>query len=101
MVLLDIADAGAAVLARPLVADIEERREAIARLRARLDAAKGAAGERYLNYFAPLLLHALDRALYFRRFNDAAMAEKFDGLVGHLVAHVRADASAAFAAMRE
>jgi hypothetical protein len=96
-----IAEEGARLVARPLVVDFERRREEIARLRAQLDDFGDGPGRRYVNNFAPLLLHALDRALYFRRFNDAAMAEKFDSLVGTLVAHVRGDARAALDARTE
>jgi hypothetical protein len=97
-----IAAAGAALLVRPLVVDIARRREEIATLRAWLDRFDaGAAGRRYLNNFAPLLLHALDRALYFRGCGDAAMAAKFDSVVGHLIAQVRADGGAALDAMRD
>ncbi len=99
--LCDLADAGAALLARPLVTDIGGRREEIAQLRGRLDDFGAGTGRRYLTRFAPLLIQALDRALYFRSVHDAAMAAKFDGVAGLLVAHAREDAAAALAAMRE
>ena len=97
--LCDIADAGAALLARPLIVNVEARREQIAGLRARLDDFKGTPGERYLNYFAPLLLTAIERALYFRYVSDETRAAKFDRLVGGLITDTRDDARAALAAM--
>jgi hypothetical protein len=103
MLLQDVADLAAQLITKPLIVDVERRRLRCEEVQQRLEAAisAGGAGVRYLDNFAPLLLHALDRALYRRQICDETGAVKWDAVVGHLLPHTRADAAAALASMKE
>jgi hypothetical protein len=101
-ILNDVAQLGADLLARPLIVDITPWRKRCEDLQARIEAeiSSSAFAGRYLDNFAPLMLQAIDRALYRRHLTDEPGAVKWDSVVGSLLPHVRADAGDALDSMR-
>ncbi len=101
-IILDCTALAEELVARP-VGDVTTRRQRCEELTQRLEAEARStvAGGRYLDNFAPLLLQAIDRALYHRHCANEAQAVKFDAVVGHLLPHARDDAAAAMSSMSE
>ncbi len=98
-----ISQLGQDLLVRPIVTDTRPWRDRCRGLQEQLDdrIASLAPGGPFLNNYSPLLLRAVDRALFFRSCGEGAAATEWDALVGHLVPRVRADAGAALDAMKE
>ena len=90
------------VICRPQF-DLQARRELCEALEARLESeiAASTGGSRFLDNGAPLLLTAIDRALYRRHLCDEDMAEKWDSIIGNLMPLTRADARAALESMSD
>lgn len=90
------------VLCRPTVRQSEHRQQCET-FEAQLEAAiaAGTSFNRHLDNGAPLLLTAIDRALFKRHCGDEDGAARWESLIGHLMPMVRADAGAALMASRE
>lgn len=100
--LLEIVGFAQEILCRPL-SDLNERRQRCEALQGKLEQAIaiGGSGVRFLDNFAPALIHAIDRSLYCRHLSNEAGGNDWDSAVGFFMPKTRGDASAALAYMHD
>jgi hypothetical protein len=81
------------IICRPTI-ELTQRRERCEELQAKLETAIGAGTSlsRFLDNGAPLLLHAIDRALFARHCLEDDRADRWDSIIGHLMPLTRRDA---------
>jgi hypothetical protein len=98
----EIVALGLDLLCRPAM-DFEARRERCRLLEARLDAEIKTSSfcAPYLDNFAPLLLQAIRQSLAHWGYRDEHGGQRWDGLVGHLIAEARVDSGAVIEAVRD